>query len=527
MDIRAQGPPAEGPPGQFNIGWECCDRWVENGYGEQVAVRFGDQCLSFSELRDLSNRIGNALLSCGLGRGERFLIRLPHIAEFYATVLAGLKIGSVPIPAPMLFRERELERVLTAADVRLVVTDDTLADPIRSIRAKIPTLRHILSVGKPGPDEVSFEEVVARASPSLIHCRTGINDPAFVLFTSGTTGQPTGIAHAHRAFNIARGNPCGRWAMDLQPDDVVFQPHDLAFSYSFGCGFLFPFHCGASVVASRERVPPEKVFEWIEKFKVTIFVSVPTMYRALLAVDGAEKRFDLSSLRRCISAGEPLSPRTYFEWKKRIGIEILEHIGQAELQMFCANVPQIGIKPGSLGKPLPGYRVAVLDEEGRECVRQVGHLVVGEDNPALFYEYVRMPEKWRETHRNGWYYTGDLAMVDGEGYFWYVSRADDLIKSRGYLISPREVEETLIDHPAVREVGVVGIRDAAMGQAVKAFVVLQSDHSPSKGLARDLQQYVKSRIAPYKAPKEIEFVHALPKTATGKILRRDLRLRSD
>ncbi|MBI2369454.1 MAG: acyl-CoA synthetase, partial [Deltaproteobacteria bacterium] len=398
----------------FNLGWECCDRWVGGGFGGRPAIHFGDRRLTFADLQVLSNRIGNTLLGCGLGRGDRFLVRLPNIPELYATVLGGLKIGAVPVPTPLLFGQRELEHILTVAGIRLAVSDQTFLQATRHVRATIPTLRHVLCLGNRGPDALSFEDLVARASPALDPCRTSLEEPAFVLFTSGTTGRPTGIAHAHRAFNLARGNPCGRWAMDLRPDDVVFQPHDLAFSYSFGCGFLFPFHCGASVVASAERVPPERVFEWIERFRVSIFLSVPTMYRTLLSL-GIEQRFDLSSLRRCISAGEPLSPRTYAEWKERLGLDILEHIGQAELQMFCANTPQSGIKPGSVGKPLPGYTVAVLNEEGKPAIGAIGDLVIRDDNPALFYEYVGQPEKWQSTHRNGWYYTGDLAIQDEDG----------------------------------------------------------------------------------------------------------------
>lgn len=522
MSLSAPGQ-SPGPASPwFNIGWECCDRWVESGFGGRPAIHFGDRRLTYADLQALSNRIGNALLACGLGRGDRFLVRLPGVPELYATVLGGLKIGAVPVPTPLLFGPRELEHILTVAGARLAVSDATSVQAIRAIRAKLPALRGILCLGALEPDTLSFGDLVAQASASLDPCRTSLEDPAFVLFTSGTTGRPTGIAHAHRAFNLARGNPCGRWVMDLRSDDIVFQPHDLAFSYAFGCGFLFPFHCGASVVASAERVPPERALEWIERFRVSIFLSVPTMYRTLLSL-GIEKRFDLSSLRRCISAGEPLAPQTYAEWRARLGLDILEHIGQAELQGFCANTPESGIKPGSVGKPLPGYTVAVLDEEGKPAIGTIGDLVIRDDNPALFYEYVGQPEKWRSTHRNGWYYTGDLAVRDEDGYFSYVSRADDLIKSRGYLISPREVEDTLSAHPAVREVGVVGVPDPVMGQMVKAFVVLQPDRPASPALAQDLQRHVKAHIAPYKAPREIEFVTTLPRGATGKILRRALR----
>lgn len=506
----------------FNIGVECCDRWVRAGAGERTALHLPDRRLSFAELTALSNQIGNALRACGLARGDRFLVRLPATAEGYATVLGGLKIGAVAVPAPLLFGPRELEEMVRAAGIELAVTDERSVAVLREIRGRVATLHQVLSFGSPERDTVAFGDVVTRAPAELESCPTTLEDPAFVLFTSGTTGRPTGIAHAHRAFNLAQGDPCGRVGMGLEPDDIVLHPHDLAFSYAFGCGFLFPLHGGASVVASGDRLTPERVGELIARHRVTVLASVPTMYRALLSLE-IEQRFDLSSLRRCLSAGEPLPPQTHAEWKARLGLDLLEHIGQAELQMFCANTPATGIEPGSLGRPLPGYSVAVLDDDGTARVGEIGHLVIRDDNPALFYEYVGQPDRWRRTHREGWYYTGDLAIRDEAGFFWYVARADDLIKSRGYLISPREVEETLHSHPAVLEVAVVAVPDAAIGQRVKAFVVLQPGHAPSVALAEDLQRHVKALVAPYKAPKDIEFVAALPRGATGKVLRRALR----
>lgn len=514
-------------PAHFNIGWECCDRWVEQGKGDRPAIHYEDRTLSFRELQELSNRIGNGLSSLGLREGERFLIRLTNVPEFHAAILGGLKVGLVPIPTPTLLRERELEHIMKVGEVRLVLTDDMLAEPIRGVAPKVASLRDIVCLGKPGPDEVSFHDLVEAASPFVARPTTGVDDPSFVLFTSGTTGQPKGIAHAHRAFNIAVGNPAGRWGIGLRPDDIVLQPHDLAWSYTFGCGFLFPLHAGASVVAFSERIPLEEIFARIERHRVTIFLSVPSLYRAVLALPDIENSFDLSSLRHCISAGEPLTRHSFFEWRRRVGVDILEHIGQAELSMFLANQVHQGAEPGSMGRPLPGYDVAVLDDQGNECVGKIGELAVRDDNPALFSEYLGQPDKWAENHQNGWYLTGDMATIDEDGLFWYVSRVDDLIKSRGYLISPKEVEDTMIDHPAVLETGVVGIPHPDIGHAVKAFVVLHTGHSPSEELAEDLRKYVKSRIAPFKAPKLIEFIDALPKTSTGKILRRGLRAEVD
>ncbi|MGH8914601.1 MAG: acyl-CoA synthetase, partial [Acidimicrobiia bacterium] len=333
-------------------------------------------------------------------------------------------------------------------------------------------------------------------------------------------------AHAHRGFNLAAGDPCGKIGMGLDPTDVVLQPHDPSWSYSLGCGFLFPLCEGASIVASRGMVRPENVLEWVERYRVTILAAVPTFYRAVLSHRGIEDGTEISSLRFCTSAGEPLTTNTYFEWKARIGVHVLDHIGQGETSMFCANTPEGGIVPGSVGRPLPGYQVAVLGDDGREIVGVIGELAIRDDNPALFYDYLGMPEKWESTHRDGWYLTGDLARVDEEGNFWYVSRSDDLITSRGYLISPKEVEDTLVDHPSVLEAAVVGHPDDRIGQVVTAYVALQPGYEPGPELAEALIAHARDQIAPFKAPKRIEFLDALPKTPTGKILRRDLRLRS-
>ena len=403
------------PSEQFNIGWECCDRWVELGHGQRPAIHHGSGTLTFSELRDLSNRIGNGLRSLGLHPGERFLIRLPNIPRFHAAVLGGLKVGAVPIPTPTLLQAGELEHILRLGDVRLVITSDNLAEPVREAMANVPSVRSVVCQGEAGPGEVSFDALIDESSRSLPRPTTTLDDPAFVLFTSGTTGRPKGIAHAHRAFNIAAGSPGARWALGLQPDDIVFQPHDLAWSYSFGCGFLFPLHAGASVVAFSDRIPVKDLFSWIERYRVSVFLSVPSLYRALLALPNVERGHDLSSLRRAISAGEPLTRHTYAEWKRRIGVDIFEHIGQAELSVFVANQVEERPVPGSLGRPLPGYDVAVLDEDGNECVGRPGELAVRDDNPALFYEYIGMPERWSENHRNGWYLTGDIARVDDKG----------------------------------------------------------------------------------------------------------------
>ena len=511
-------------PDFFNIAVACCDRWVEEGHGDRPAIHHGDEVLSYRDLQTRVNRLAGGLGSLGLGPGERYLIRLPSIPEFYAAFLAGLKIGAVAIPTPQQLREKELRHILTVAKVTVVITEETLAEPIRSIREEVPTLEHVVCLSTKDAGEVELSSLVESGGTRSDAHPTRPDDPAFVLFSSGTTGVPKGIAHAHRGFNLAAGDPCGRIGMALEPGDVVLQPHDPSWSYSLGCGFLFPLREGASIVANSGLVRPDNALEWVDRHRVTILAAVPTFYRAVLSRQGIENSSDVSSLRHCTSAGEPLTTNTYHEWKDRMGVELLDHIGQGESSMFCANTPVGGVVPGSVGKPLPGYQVAVLDDKGREVIDEIGELAIRDDNPALFYDYIGMPEKWAATHRDGWYLTGDLARVDDEGNFWYVSRADDLITSKGYMISPKEVEDTLVDHPSVLEAAVVGHPDDHIGQIVTAYVVLQPGYPADADMADELVAHARSQIAPFKAPKRIEFLDELPKTPTGKILRRDLRL---
>jgi acetyl-CoA synthetase len=510
-------------PAFFNIAVACCDRWVEGGHGNRPAIHDGDEVLSYLDLQARVNRLADGLRSLGLDPGQRYLIRLPSIPDFYAAFLAGLKIGAVAIPTPQQLQEKELRHILNVAHVRVVITEENLAGPIRLIHRDVPTLEHVVCLGTGNADELELSSLGDPDAGLVDAYPTRPDDPAFVLFSSGTTGVPKGIAHAHRGFNLAVGDPCGKVGMALEPRDVVLQPHDPSWSYSLGCGFLFPLCEGASIVANRGLVTPDNVLDWVERYRVTILGAVPTFYRAVLSRQEMEEGPDLSSLRHCTSAGEPLTTDTYHQWKERVGVDLLDHIGQGESSMFCANTVDRPVVPGSVGKPLPGYRVSVLDDNGREVIDEIGELAIRADNPALFYDYLDMPERWAATHRNGWYLTGDLARVDSDGNFWYVSRADDLITSRGYMISPKEVEDTLVDHPSVLEAAVVGLPDDRMGQIVTAYVVLQPGYQAGPDLADELVAHTRDQIAPFKAPKRLEFLPELPKTPTGKILRRDLR----
>ena len=510
-------------PKKLNMAYYACDRWVEEGRGDSVAIYLEDQKITWAELQIAVNQFGNALKKLGVQKGDRFIIRLHNTPEYYAIVLGGLKIGAVPIPTSSLFRAKELEHLINNSGSLAAVSTAKLVGPIEEVKDKCETLKHIIVIGEAKKDQIPFESIMKGASPELNITETRKDDPAFMLYTSGTTGLPKGIAHAHR-WLIATGDPIAKMMMALTPNDICFSPQEISFMYPFGCNFFYPFYCGAAVVLYPGRFDPEKVFKYIERYKATVFVAVPTIYRRMLAVKEAEKKYNLSSIKRCISSGETISPETYEEWKRRFGCEIFDGLGQTEIHIFCCELPGMKVKPGSMGKPFPGFIVKVLNDKGKECPpEKTGHVAIREDNPGLFYEYRGMPKRWAETHRAGWYYTGDLAYVDEDGYFWYVSRSDDLIKSRAYLIGPKEVEDVILEKPAVLEAAVIGAPDPIMGQRVKAFVILRPGYEPSKDRAEEIRLHVRNTIAPYKAPKEIEFIDQLPKTATGKILRRELR----
>jgi benzoate-CoA ligase family protein len=508
-------------PDQMNIATWVVDRHVAEGRGGNTAVVAEGRSYTFGELRDLSNRVGNALRQLGIRRGDHVLLRLGTNLPCMLAILGTMKIGAVPIPTSTLLREHEIEIIVNNSDAVAAVSTPELVGPIEAVRPRSPTLKHIILVG--GDGEFAWERLLEQASAALSPEPTHRDEPAYMLYTSGTTGEPKGVEHGHR-WIIATGDPITKVMMRLGPGDICFQPQDWSFIYPLGCNFLYPFYAGAAVVLPHGRFDPEEALATIERHQVTVFCAVPTIYRMLLAVPEAESRFRLGSLRMGVSAGEPLPADTWREWRERFGVTIYDGLGQTECHIFVANRIGMPIKPGSMGKPLPGYEVAVLSDEGKpQPAGEPGRLVIRNDHPGLTLGYRKHPERWAEVNQGGWYDTKDFAYVDEDGYYWYVSRADDLIKSRAYLISPKEVESAILEHSAVLETGVVGLPDPLMGQRVTAYVTLKAGYTASPELAEEIRQHTRQLIAPYKAPQEVRFVAELPKTATGKILRRELR----
>ncbi len=514
-------------PTRFNMAHAVCGRWVAEGRGGETALVYGSEKISFGALDDRMRRCARSFRDLGIGRGDAFILRSHNHPDYVVAALAGLRIGAVPVLSSSLLGPRELRHVIDNSDAKAVLTTPDRMEGVEKVLPDCPALKHIILFGGDGPGTLPFASLASAEPLDVDAIQTSAEDEAFLAYTSGTTGLPKGIVHTHR-WLIGTGDPIGKLVLKLRPDDLCWHPAEFSFMYAWGHGLLYPLFCGTPVFIHPDRFRPAETFRVVAENRITVLAAVPTVYRMMLAVEGAEKEHDLSGFRLCDSSGETLPPETYREWKERFGCDILDGIGVTESQKFCGSLAGEPIKPGSAGKVFPGWVVEIHGDDGRPVpADEVGRVAIREDGPGLFIEYRKMPEKWAENHVGGWYYTGDLGSFDEAGYFWYVSRTDDLIKSRGYLISPKEVEETCMEHPGVLEAGVIGVADAEMGQRVKACVVLKPGREPDEAMARELRDLLRERIAPYKAPKVVEFLEVLPKTTSGKIKRNELRRRSE
>jgi len=512
-------------PERLNMARLVVDFWAEHGRAQDVAIYDEDRKITYQELKDLTDRFANAFHKLGISKGERYVIRTPNQPEYQISFLGGQKIGAVPIPTNPMLREYELEHIINNSEAVAVITTSKYIQAIENIRPRCKTLKHIIMVGEVQGDQIPFEDLLKEDGASLPFVETYRDDPAYFLYTSGTTGAPKGVVHCHR-FIIGAGDPIGKFTMGLERGDICGGPTALTWMYALGHNFLFAFRWGVSTaIYSDERFNSERAYEFIERHKITVFAGTPTIYRMMLAIKDAEKRYDTSSLKYCLSSGEPLLAETWREWMRRFGVKIIDSMGQTEAHEFCTTQTNLRVKVGSMGKPLPGIEVAIVNDKGERLPPgEMGHLAIRRDHPALFKEYFKMPEQMEEvSFPNNWYDTKDLAHMDEDGYFWYGSRSDDIMTCHGYRISPADVETALQENEAVLESGVAGVIDPEMGEKVKAWVVLHEGYEPTPELAKKLQDFVKATIAPYKYPREVEFIKELPKTSSGKILRRELR----
>jgi len=510
-------------PEVFNVATYFVDRNVLEGRGEKTAIECGDERVSYRQLLERTNRAGNALRQLGVRPEERILLLLLDTPEFLYSFFGTIKIGSVAVPANTLLKPHEYEFLLNDTRARVVLVSEALLPQLQSIqRERLRYLREIVVVGGSTQHHPCLTELLDAASPELEAEPTSKDDAAFWLYSSGSTGAPKGCVHLHHDMVLC-SELYARNILRMNERDRCYSVARLFFAYGLGNAGYFPLGCGATTILSPARPAPDTVYANIERYRPTLFFSVPSNYAALLAhhrEDGRE--FDLSSVRQAISAGESLPAPLFERFKQRFGVEILDSLGSTEtLQMVIANRPGEA-KPGSSGKIIPGYEAKIVDDDGRSVASgEIGNLLIKGDSTCA--GYWNQHEKTKETFEGHWFHTGDKYYQDEEGYFWYAGRANDLFKVNGRWLSPTEVESVLIAHPAVREAAVVARDDENGLTKSAAYVVVNNEFTASDQLTRELQDWVAERIGAYKRPRWIEFLPELPKTATGKLQRYKLR----
>lgn len=512
-------------PENMNMAFLACDQWAESSKRDHPAMLLDDQKITWGELQSAVNQVGNALKTMGVKKGNRVLLRSQNCLELYFSILALMKIGAVPVPTSSLFGAREVQHILDDTHAVMAIAHSDSVKVFGEVESKF--LENLIIIGENDNHGIPFGEAIKNHSTELECARTKSSDEAFMLYTSGTTSAPKGIVHAH-SWLIATGETVGKAEMELEPGDVTLSVSEINWMYPFGCNFFYPFYCGATVGVYQGRFDPERTFKYMETYGATHFIANPTIYKRMLLVENPETRWDCSSLKMGLSSGETLPPHVFRTWKTHFNCEIYDSMGQTEMHIFCCTRPGL-VKMSSMGKPFSGVPpVSIVDEKGNPVeTGEVGYLAISADHPGLALRYENLEDMWRSRFKKGWYLTGDMSYIDEDGFFWFVSRSDDLIKSRGYLISPKEVEDTLEEHNKVLEAAVVGQKDEILGQLVKAFIVLRPGEIGSNELVEELREMTRNAIAPYKVPKKIEFVEEFPKTVTGKTIRRELRDRAD
>ena len=507
-------------PERLNCAAVLLDDAIAAGHGDRPALRWPGGTWTYRELRETTDRIANVLVGeLGVVPGNRVLLRAPNTPMLAACWLAVVKAGAVVVCTMPLLREREIQYIADRAEVRLALTDHRFADDCeRAMRTRRDgSAREGARVVRFGTDEEGSLERMMRDRPATFAaCDTAADDVALIAFTSGTTGQGKGTMHEHRDV-MAITDCFPRYVLHPTADDVFCGSPPLAFTYALGGLLLFPLRFGASALLLEQATPPHLV-KSIAAHRPTVCFTAPTAYRAM---GGMLAEHDVSSLRLCVSAGETLPASVFEAWRAATGLRIIDGIGATEMLHIFISASGEDVRPGSTGRVVPGYHATVLDDDGAECPPGVvGRLAVRGPTGC---RYLDAPDRQREYVRGGWNLTGDSYLRDADGYFWYQARTDDIIISAGYNIAGPEVENVLLEHAAVQECAVVGAPDEERGQIVKAFVVTRPGHEPGDALAQELKDWVKMRIAPYKYPRAVEFVEALPRTTTGKVQRFRLR----
>jgi acetyl-CoA synthetase len=524
------------PGGALNMAHECLDRHIKTERRNKVAMLWegknGEQeTYTFEEMVKGANKAANGLRALGVEKGDRVFVFLERIPECYFTVFGALKLGAIIGPLFSAFGPDAVKDRLADSEAKVLVTSSDLWAKVKDIRADLPALETVVLVtrrapAEPGDGVVLWDEAIAGQSGEFETVHTDPEDYSVMHYTSGTTGKPKGAVHVHNA--IVGQYATGKYVLDIHDDDVFWCTADPGWVTGTSYGMFAPWSNGATNLVYEGGFSAGHWYSLIQKYKVTVWYSAPTAIRMLMkAGDEVPARHDLSSLRYTMSVGEPLNPEAVVWSEKVLGLPFHDNWWQTETgAIMVANYPIMEIRPGSMGRPFPGIEPAIIDDDGNELPPgDEGNLAVKPGWPSMFRTYWRREEMYNSKFINGWYITGDRARMDADGYFWFVGRADDVINTAGHLVGPFEVESALIEHPAVAEAGVIGKPDPVAMEVVKAFVALKDGYEPTEKLRRELLQFSRKKLGAGVAPREIEFIASLPKTRSGKIMRRLLKAR--
>jgi len=520
---------------KLNAAYIAVDRHVETYRKNKVALYYEGELgtkeqYTFTNLSELSNKFANVLTHHDVNRGDRVFIFLPRIPELYVAFLGILKAGSIAGTMFSAFQEQALLDRLSNSGAKVVITNAALYPRMQKVMKDLPDLKKIIIVERDSkelpksPKILYYNKEMEKASNEFKIRTMDKDDSAFMLYTSGTTGKPKGVVHRHLA--IVQEYITAQYVLDLKDTDVYWCTADPGWVTGIVYGILGSWANGVSSVVFDGRFDPDRWYKIIQDYKINVWYTAPTAIRMLMA-EGLEtvKKYDLTSLRHLGSVGEPLNPEAVVWGEKAFGLGFHDNWWQTELgAISIANYPSMDIKPGSMGKPFPGVTAAIIDDKGKELpIGKEGSLALRPNFPSIMKAIFKRPSKYKSYFEHGWYISGDKAWKDKDGYFWFVGRADDVIKTAGERVGPFEVESALVEHPAVIEAGVIGKPDKMRGEIIKAFVVLKENIKPTDALKTELSEFVKKHLAGHAYPREVEFIDKLPKTRSGKIMRRILK----
>jgi len=514
--------------GKVNIAYETIDRHAENpDKADQTALIYTapdrEEKLTFSELKQKSNQFANVLKKHDIEKGDRVFLFMPRIPEFYMSFLGILKVGAIAGPLFEAFMEQAVRDRLEDSEAKMLITTPELLDRVPV--SELPNLEKIVLVGDTNSsDHIDFYKEMEQASKSYDIEWVDLEDGMLLHYTSGSTGKPKGVYHVHNA--MLQHYQTAKWVLDLQKDDVYWCTADPGWVTGTSYGIFGPWLNGVTNVIVGGRFSPENWYKTLQDYKVTVWYSAPTAFRKLMSAgEDAVKPFDISNLRHILSVGEPLNPEVIAWGMDAFKLRIHDTWWMTETgaQLIC-NYPALDMKPGSMGKPFPGITASIIDNEGNELPpNQMGNLAIKAPWPSMMRTIWKRPEKYESYFLNGWYVSGDSAYKDEEGYFWFQGRLDDVINTSGERVGPFEVESKLIEHEAVAEAGVIGKPDPERGEIIKAFITLNDGYNKSDELLEDIRQFVKKGLSAHAAPREIEVADKIPKTRSGKIMRRLLK----